>query len=271
MNFKVVSVLLLGAIVLAGVLLTERNEAQTARSVGKSLPPQTQKKDVIAPENAGDIEGTVRFVGEPIPKSTIVPVGDDRAHCGRERSKEDFVIDSQSRGIRYVIVRLTGEKLARWKGARPGHLLLDNKDCRFEPHAATLTVGSTLEMKNSDDVLHTVHAYFSASFNFALPKKSKNVKKTLSVPGLVQLRCDKHGWMNAFIRVDRHPFHAVTDALGRFKITGVPAGNYMLEAWHERFGSKKVEVSVQEKQTIGVDLTYTQSETLKRRKDDGSE
>ena len=210
-----------------------------------------------AAQGAGTVEGTVRFAGEHIPASTVVPVGTDVQYCGHQYSKEDWVIDSRSRGIRHVIVRLSGKGLSSWR-ATPGYLLLDNKDCRFEPHAAVLTVGATLEVKNSDKILHTAHAYFGATFNLALPKEGDSVKRVLRRPGIIQIRCDNHGWMNAFIRVDSHPFHAVTDSQGRFKIEGVPPGTYTLDVWHERSGSKKQQILVNDQQTTKVDLTLVE-------------
>ena len=206
---------------------------------------------------SGTVEGTVRFVGERLPGPTIVPVGGDAQFCGHEYSKEDWVIDPVSRGIRHALVHLSGQGLIDWP-SRPGHLLLDNKNCRFDPHAAVLTVGSTIEVKNSDKILHTAHGYFAATFNVALPGGGANQKRQLSRPGIVQIRCDRHGWMNAFVRVDRHPFHAVTDAAGRFKIEGVPPGTYTLEVWHERSGSKTQEIAVKEKQVTRVELTFVE-------------
>ncbi len=208
-------------------------------------------------EGSGTIKGWVRFTGKTIFSSTMVPVGTDPQYCGNEHSKEDYVIDPVSRGIRYVIVRLTDRRLNDWPHTKPGYLFLDNKKCRFEPHAAVLTVGSTLEMHNSDTVLHTVHAYFAASFNLSLPQENVKLKQVLRERGLIQLRCDTHGWMNAFIRVDRHPFHAVTDAQGSFEIADVPPGAYTLEAWHEQFGTQRTEVVVTDLKLSEVDLTYT--------------
>jgi plastocyanin len=204
----------------------------------------------------------VRFTGETIPTSTIIPVAADVEFCGHEHSKEDYVIEAESRGIRYVIVRLTSKELRKWPHAKPAYLVLDNKDCRFEPHGAVLTVGSTIELCNSDPISHTTHAYFGTSFNYALPAKGSSIKHVFKFPGMTLIRCDMHGWMNAFIRVDRHPFHAVTDAQGRFKIIGVPAGKYTLVAWHEQFGPQRKSISVRASQTITEELTYPVSDEV---------
>ena len=111
-------------------------------------------------------------------------------------------------------------------------------------------------MQNSDKVLHTVHAYFAASFNVALPPGGPGEERRLQKPGLVQLRCDAHGWMNAFLRVDRHPFHAVTDVRGRFAIPGIPPGRYTLKAWHERLGEREVAVDLKPGEELQVQVRY---------------
>ncbi len=206
-------------------------------------------------ETTGIVEGTVHFTGETIPTSTMVPVGADPDVCGHLHSKEDYVIDEDGRGIRYVIIHLKGKQLRKWPQAKPQHLVLDNKNCRFEPHAAVLTIGSTVELRNSDKVFHTTHAYFGESFNYGLSRET-SVKHVFEVPGLTQIRCDRHGWMNSFIRVDRHPFHAVTDASGQFKISDVPPGKYTLAAWHEQFGPQEIPIVVQAGETKTLPLTY---------------
>jgi hypothetical protein len=39
--------------------------------------------------------------------------------------------------------------------------------------------------------------------------------------------------MSAYILVFAHRFFAVTDASGRYTITGIPPGSYTLAVWHE--------------------------------------
>jgi hypothetical protein len=49
--------------------------------------------------------------------------------------------------------------------------------------------------------------------------------------------------MNAELLVVPHPYYAVTDEQGRFKLTGVPPGEYELVAWHEGWELMRREAS----------------------------
>jgi len=52
--------------------------------------------------------------------------------------------------------------------------------------------------------------------------------------GVVDLKCNAgHIWMNGIIVVVNHPYYAVTDEHGDFRLTGVPPGEYEIIAWHE--------------------------------------
>ena len=61
---------------------------------------------------------------------------------------------------------------------------------------------------------------------------------------MVPLECNVHGWMNAYVGVMSHPFFAVSGADGSFTITGLPAGTYEIEAWHETLGTRTATVTV---------------------------
>jgi hypothetical protein len=110
--------------------------------------------------------------------------------------------------------------------------VLDNRDCRFVPHVAVVTVGSRIEALNSDPLLHTVY-YGAVEANIALPIKGARIARVVERAGMIVVKCDVHGWMQAFLRVDPHPFHAVSAADGTFLIEGIPEGNYRLAAWPE--------------------------------------
>ena len=135
-------------------------------------------------------------------------------------------------------------------------LVIDNTQCRFVPHAAVATVGSTIEAVNSDSVLHTTHLYGPVESNISLPIEGARAERTFRRPGLVVVKCDIHGWMQAFIRVDEHPFHAVTDDDGVFAIRNIPPGTYTLDVWHERLGRRTESVTILPGETTHVELPF---------------
>jgi hypothetical protein len=78
---------------------------------------------------------------------------------------------------------------------------------------------------------------------------------------MVPFKCDVHGWMSAHGGVVPHPFFAVTKSDGTFEITGLPAGTYTIETWHERFGPQTQQVTVDGTGAGAADFSYKASES----------
>ena len=62
--------------------------------------------------------------------------------------------------------------------------------------------------------------------------------------GPITIKCDFHPWMTAHFFVMDHPFFAVTNARGVFRIPGLPDGEYTIVAWHEELGEQEKKVTV---------------------------
>lgn len=227
-------------------------------------------------EDGARLRGRVSFSGSPpeLPShKTSLP------ECGHTIEQEVLVL-SADKGIKNVVVSLEGVAKAR-PDAAAKIAVLDNRNCRFVPHVLALMVGSVLEIRNSDPILHNAHGHlveFRAAdgskgpwsdpharlrdvrtlFNMALPPKGRAVRRRLSEAGLVHVMCNAgHGWMSAFIVIKEHPYFAVTDDEGRFEIADVPAGNYRLQAWHELLGHQTREVEVSTGDTVQVDFQFS--------------
>lgn len=205
--------------------------------------------------SAGALEGVVRLIGDSIPGPTQVVNTTDPAVCGEAQSLEDLAVASPSGGVAHVIVSVTDVPEDR-APVTLDTLVLDNRDCRFVPHAAVVTVGSTIRALNSDSLLHTTHYYGALRGNISLPVAGLDVPRTARRPGIIVVKCDVHGWMQAFVRVDPHDLHAVTDTAGRYRIDGIPAGTYRVEFWHERLGRRVRDVTITAAGTASLDLGY---------------
>jgi hypothetical protein len=99
-------------------------------------------------------------------------------------------------------------------------------------------------------------------FNQAQPVGTPPIEKTAvkGEPEMIKVKCDMHPWMTAYVLISSHPFFSVTGADGRFKLDKVPAGKYTVEAWHEKFGAKTMEVTVEPDQAAAADFAYTGTE-----------
>lgn len=186
---------------------------------------------------AEDVRGTVKFTGAA-PKLAPLPVTKDQSACGASVPDESVALADGK--LANVVVVVKGAPAPAGKAA-----VLDQQRCKYLPHVMTASAGSTLEILNSDPVLHNSHGYLgpASAFNVALPLKNQKVTRRLDKPGALKVKCDVHPWMSAYVFVADGP-SAVTGGDGGFSISGVPPGTYTVTAWHERFGEKSAQVTV---------------------------
>ena len=123
----------------------------------------------------------------------------------------------------------------------------NQEGCQYHPKVFGIQVSQPLEIMNSDDTLHNVHALptQSQSFNLGMPIKGMKLKKTFTKPEvMVHIKCEVHPWMSAYAGVVDNPYYAVTGDDGSAVIKDLPAGEYTLEAWHEKYGMQTQKVTV---------------------------
>ena len=76
-------------------------------------------------------------------------------------------------------------------------------------------------------------------FNIGMPVQGMTLKKRFHSPEvMIRVSCDIHPWMTSYIGALPHPYFSVTNAEGRFEISNLPQGTYMIEAWHEVYGTQ---------------------------------
>jgi hypothetical protein len=211
----------------------------------------------------GVIEGRVRLAGAA-PANPIIRMGADpmcsRQYSGR-RAVQEFVVRSADGGLANALVDLQGTFPATTAIADP--VTLDQRRCLYVPRVLGMQAGQTLQIKNSDSLIHNVHSLSTRGnvLNVSQPQAGMVYKVQLKNPDVImRVKCDVHSWMMAYIGVEPHPYFAISGENGAFRIAGVPAGRYSIRTWHERYGQRTQAVTVKAGQTSTIELGYTGKE-----------
>jgi hypothetical protein len=189
--------------------------------------------------DGGTIDGTVKWTG-PIPKIPELSITKNQDVCDPESRKtrdlERLLIDSAG-GVANTVVYLKDIAKGKAMDLPTVRQHLDQKECRYVPHILLVPQGGALQVRSSDPILHTVHMAGAAANNIPFPFQNQDIAVPMRRAGVVDLKCNAgHVWMNAEVLVVKHPYYAVTDERGFFKLTDVPPGEYEIEAWHEGWG-----------------------------------
>jgi plastocyanin len=207
------------------------------------------------------VSGTIRFEGSP-PEMPFLDMGSD-FYCQRvgtgQLSKEVMVGDDGALVNVIVYVRSGHDQSLAYRPSTDP-VVLDQDRCVYTPRVLSLMTGQELLIRNGDATLHNVHADAGSQtlFNFAQPSGPQEDIEIFQEPGLpIHIGCDLHRWMDTYLGVFDHPFHAVTDTSGRFTLD-LPPGSYELAAWHERYGEQVVTLDLVEGQDGRVDFTFTE-------------
>jgi plastocyanin len=139
-------------------------------------------------------------------------------------------------------------------------VVIDQQGCLYVPHVAGAQVGQPVEFRNSDAMLHNVHGFpkDSKAWNVALPRQG--TERTITIDHsevMISVRCDLHPWMQGWLGVLDHPYFGVSSSDGRVTLTGIPAGDYAVGVWHERFGTREAKVTVTPQGTVATSVTFT--------------
>ena len=213
----------------------------------------------ISSSFGGTLSGRVNFDGKPPKKKTLKMDADPV--CGSSHKepvyRQSFIINEEG-FLKNVMVYL---KDVKYEGNIPEtQAVLDQNGCMYDPHVQGMQAGQELLIKNSDPTLHNIHGLptINSQFNFAMPKvvKEKAIK-IVKPEHPIYIKCDVHPWMKSYLSVFNHPYFAVTDDTGYYKIDNIPPGNYEVIAWQEKFRDKETK----EWKTISASATISDGET----------
>jgi hypothetical protein len=235
------------------------------------------KYEAVEVTNGGTIQGKVKAtekVKDPVIPITIKPKKNqeetelERKICihNPQGQQADMYLLSPSNEVKNVLVIV--ENVKKGKAPPKKDLVIDNHDCKFVPLVGIAYVKSNYIIKNSDPLLHNTNlgkvlegGVRRAVYNLALPRKDQVIKKINRVPGLIQVKCDAHAWMRAYVYSSRHPYVAITDANGHFEIKDLLPGKYTVRFWHEGFEDVVQEIEVKAGKAFQLDATFAKTRT----------
>lgn len=123
--------------------------------------------------------------------------------------------------------------------------VMDQVNLTFTPHVLTVVVGTKVSFPNSDEVRHNV---FSPSpvkrFNLGTYPKGVSKFVVFDKPGIVELLCNVHAEMSAYVVVTETPHSVLVGKEGTYVLKDVPTGTYVVRAWREELKDQRQQVTV---------------------------
>ena len=239
---------------------TPQDASATTQTAEPAAPIQLAEAPAGTSPAAGgaSIQGVVTFTGTA-PAAAKVKMDADpvcqQQHTTPVMTEAAVVTDGKLKNVLvYVKEGAAGPFPA---AAQP--VTLNQSGCWYTPHVFGIQVNQPLEIVNSDGTLHNINAkpVSNAPFNVAQPAKGMKTTKKFAKPEVgVKFKCNVHPWMSAYAGVFEHPYFSVSGDDGAFAIRGLPAGTYVIEAWHEQFGTKTQSVTVADGEAKSIELTF---------------
>lgn len=206
------------------------------------------------PSGSGTLRGHIRLAGPPPPAKAIDRHSDPV--CDKTPHFDESVLAGPDRGLRDVLVRLTGDLPA----GQPGPpAMLEQRECTYVPRLLGMLEGQQLLVRNLDGTLHNVHVFRGTQTLLNRAQKIDSEPVGREVPGpeaMLEVKCDVHPWMQAHVFVSKHPFFAVTGPDGAFEIRGAPAGRRGVEVWHAVYGKLDAEAEIAAGGNAALELSY---------------
>jgi plastocyanin len=225
---------------------------------GGGAAPSAPAAQSVDPATAATITGRIAFTGQkPTPQRIRM---DAVPACTEANSSPVFVqevVVNDNNTLRNVFVYVK-EGLSGSYNAPTPEVELDQRGCMYTPHVLGMTTGQSIRFKNADSTNHNVHPIpmQNREWNQSQPPGAADIVQQFARPEvMIPVKCNVHPWMIAYVGVLPHPFHAVSGEDGTFSITGLPPGNYVIEAWHEKFGTFTQNVTVGASETKEVEFT----------------
>lgn len=217
---------------------------------GLALPPLEPAAAQVA---MGRVEGTVTLSRALAARRPRFRIYADAGKGATPQSQPAPDLKDEFANV-VIYLELDGERvLAGGFSRHPERPSMTQKSERFIPHVLPIMSGTTVDFPNEDEIFHNVFS-LSGPRRFDLPKYPSGASRSVAFPriGVVNVFCHIHADMSAVVLVLDNPYFTTPAHDGRFSLSDVPPGDYVLVAWHERIKPIRQKVKVLSGQSTAI-------------------
>ncbi len=220
----------------------------------------------------GTIEGQVSFSGTA-PEPLWYDVEKNPEVCGQKRSLRKVEASNGSLAGAILVLEgveagkpfpkraysgdLPGKGEFQYQGGKALNLRVRTKECSFGPFTGVIAADDPVQFENQDTIKHTLHTFVARDKKGVVLRTAHNqdlqpqtvIEETfnsgkLKTGHVVRMICNRHDFMQNWLYAVDHPYFAISDREGGFRIDHIPPGTYTLLAWHPVFGEQRQEVQI---------------------------
>ena len=241
------------ALILAALL------AAAALSAGQDAGVSAPKRPYARTGSEVTLSGTISLTGKrPKPRS-IDMWADPVCYEVNANPTTEWVVGHKGK-LANVFVYVKSEALDAYSFEPPtSTAVIEHKGCRYVPHMLGMRTGQLLTVLNSDPTTHNTHPTLKINAEWNQSQPPGGTPLTISFKHgevFIPFKDNQHPWERAYVGVLDHPFFAISDEFGNYRIEGLPPGQYTVVAWHESFGEKTVEITFVAGEARDISFTF---------------
>ena len=170
----------------------------------------------------------------------------------------ETVVTGPGNSLRNVVVYISsGDSESAPPPSTP--VMFDQEGCHYATHVLTLREGQDVKISNNDPFSHNIHplAKINREWNKMQPPGTPPFSYAFDHEEFIPIKCNIHPWMQGYFVVLKTSHFAVTDDNGRFALSNLPPGHYVVTAWHEFYGTQTKEVTIGHAEAQSLEFAFT--------------